>query len=107
MNAYLGKGVVFEGRFEFSGMAQVSGVIKGDIVSDGELLVGVEGEITGELNVGALRTSGKFHGNVNAKRKVTLNKNSYTEGEIKTPSLEIEEGAAFEGMVMMGKKGDK
>ena len=103
LNAFLGKGTTFTGRLEFKGTAQISGTFNGDIVSEGILLIGEQGAITGKITVNDVKSSGAIHGDVQAKHKVTLHKTSRMEGNLQTQFLEIEEGAQFQGDVHMKK----
>jgi cytoskeletal protein CcmA (bactofilin family) len=99
--AYLGKGTVFEGRLEFKGAAHIGGVFKGEIISDGLLIVGAKGEVTGHVVVGALQSSGCVAGEIEAASKVSLLASSKTEAGISTQRMEVDEGAQFDGAVKM------
>ncbi len=101
LNAYLGVGTRFEGRMEFTGTAQISGVFKGEIVSEGILLVGQEGTVEGTVTVANVNCSGKLTGSVKSSRKTSLQRTAECTGSIEAPLLEIDEGARFEGTVSM------
>lgn len=101
ITAYLGRGTVFEGRLEFKGTAHVGGVFKGEIVSEGLLVVGETGEVTGRVTIGALQSAGTVSGEIKATDKVSLLVTSKTEASITTQSMEVDEGAQFDGEVKM------
>lgn len=99
--AYLGRGTVFEGRLEFKGAAHIGGVFNGEIVSNGLLIVGEKGAVTGRVEVGALQSAGSVSGEIEAANKVSLLASSKTEADISTQRMEVDEGAQFDGQVKM------
>ncbi len=106
INVYLGSGTTFEGRLEFTGTAQISGVFKGEIVSQGTLVVGQGGTVEGEFKVGQFMAAGQVNGEIVCSRKAVLQKNAQCSGLIRTPLLEVEDGANFEGHITMSRKPD-
>jgi len=105
INVYLGAGTAFEGRLEYTGAAQISGVFKGEVVSQGSLSVGAGGQVEGDLSVGQLNVSGRLRGSATCTRKAVLLRNADFEGDLHTPKLEMETGAKFEGNISMPQAG--
>ncbi len=101
INAFIGEGTVFEGHFEFAGIAQITGKLIGDITSDGTLVVGEKGDVSGTIKVAELKSAGNISGEVSAKQKITLYKSAVMAGNLYTPALEVEEGASLEGEIRM------
>lgn len=101
INAYIGEGTVFEGHFEFTGIAQITGKLIGDITSNGVLVIGEKGDVSGKISVGELKSAGDINGEVCAKQKITLYKSARMTGNLETPSIEVEEGATLEGEIRM------
>lgn len=101
INVYLGAGTTFEGKLEYTGTAQISGVFKGEIVSQGALSIGRGGSVQGELQVGQLSVTGQFQGAATCSRKAILLRDSQFDGDLNTPKLEVEAGADFEGSISM------
>jgi len=101
ITAYLGRGTVFEGKLEFKGTAQISGVFRGEVSSSGLLVVGEQGEIKGRVAVGNLQTAGTMTGEIEATGKVTLLPTAKVHASITTGRMEVEEGAHFDGSVKM------
>ncbi len=101
LNAYLGVGTHFEGKLEFSGTAQISGDFKGEIVSQGVLLVGQEGTVEGDVAVGNINCAGTVTGNIKSLKKASLQRTAKCRGDIEAPLLEIDEGAYFDGNIKM------
>ncbi len=101
INAFLGAGAVFEGQLEFKGMVRIDCAFTGAIHSDGTLVLGDKARVEGEITVEQLISNGIVIGNVTAKSKVTLQKNSQLQGNLTSPYLDVEEGAVLEGQVIM------
>lgn len=73
----------------------------GEIVSDGTLNVGKDAQVQGTLDVGELLLSGRFNGEVTAKRRVVVYNTGVLEGQVTTPNLLTEEGGIIEGQICM------
>ena len=58
------------------------------------------------FKVGQLILSGRLRGEVNAVSRVVLHKTADLQGNLRTPTLVIEEGAVLEGKVNMGSMSD-
>lgn len=101
INAFIGEGTVFEGHFEFSGVAQITGKLIGDIASSGTLVIGEKGDVSGNISVAELKSAGNISGEVHAKQRITLYKSAVMTGNLATPALEVEEGANLEGEIRM------
>ncbi|MUM77439.1 polymer-forming cytoskeletal protein [Pseudodesulfovibrio sp. F-1] len=102
INAFLGAGTNYQGKLNFQGAVRIDGNFKGEVVSDGTLVVGQEAVVEGQIRVGQLVLSGKLLGEVDAANKVVLHKTANLLGNIRTPVLVVEEGAVLEGQLVMG-----
>lgn len=101
--AYLGSDTVYEGKLHFKGTVRIEGRYTGEIVSEGVLNVGKDAHVEGVLDVGELLLSGRFSGQVTARRRVVVYNSGLLEGEVCTPSMLTEEGGVIEGQVHMKK----
>jgi cytoskeletal protein CcmA (bactofilin family) len=101
INAFLGAGTVYQGRLSFQGAVRIDGSFSGEVLSEGSLIVGKDAEIEGVLNVGDLLLSGRFTGEVQAKRRVTIHKTGVLQGAVYAPALVMEEGGLLDGQVIM------
>jgi cytoskeletal protein CcmA (bactofilin family) len=95
-----------EGELRFDTSFRVDGKFTGSIVSEGDLMVGEGGEIEGELAVGRIFVSGTIRGNVRASRRIQIAPSGKVFADLETPSLEIEDGALFEGRCSMVREGE-
>jgi cytoskeletal protein CcmA (bactofilin family) len=101
ISGLIDKGCTLEGRLAFDGTVQINGDFRGDIVSDGTLIVGPEARVEGRIAVGAIIVEGSVHGEVDAKTKIELRNGSKMIADIKTPSFMVEDGSTFHGMCGM------
>ncbi len=99
--AFLGKGTRFEGKLRFQGTMRIDGHFKGEVSADGNLIVGEEALIEGDLNVSYASVSGEVHGNIVANQRVDLSAPSKVFGNIQSPAVVMEEGVIFEGTTKM------
>lgn len=103
--AYLGSDTVYEGKLSFKGTVRIEGRFTGEIISDGSLNVGKEAKVHGNLAVGELLLSGHFTGDAIVKKRAVIYSTGIFEGNLQTPILLTEEGAALEGQISMASSG--
>lgn len=101
LNGLLDRGCSFEGKLTFDGTVQINGDFKGEIFSDGTLIVGNEAHVNANVQVDTLIVDGSVEGIIEAKQKIELHKGSRILANISTPSLVIEEGSLFHGQCQM------
>lgn len=104
IKAFLGEGTEFKGTLSFEGTVRVDGRLEGEVVTSDTLIVGEKARINAEIHVGTLIALGKITGNISASKKIKIHSSCELNGNIKTPSLFIEEGAIFEGSCEMDKE---
>ena len=98
---FLGKGTRFEGKLRFQGTMRIDGHFKGEVSAQGNLIVGEEALVEGEVNVSYASVSGEVHGNIIAEQRVDLRAPSKVFGNIHSPAVVMEEGVIFEGTTKM------
>jgi len=98
---FLGKGTRFEGKLRFQGTMRIDGHFKGEVFAQGNLIVGEEALVEGDLNVSYASVSGEVHGNIVADQRVDLRAPSKVFGNIQSPAVVMEEGVIFEGTTKM------
>ena len=84
-----------EGNLVSAGEIQVDGNVHGDIRCK-VLIVGIKGQVTGEVNAQTVRMHGAIKGTVRAK-SVFLASTARMNGDVEHESLAIEPGAHMEG----------
>lgn len=91
------QGSRFEGKITSSGSLRVDGQLTGDVALTGDLVIGANGEITGNIDAQTVTVGGKITGNINVKNKLVLEAKAKIKGDIRASKLVIDEGAVFDG----------
>jgi cytoskeletal protein CcmA (bactofilin family) len=104
INTIIGHGTVVEGALTVPHGIRVDGHLKGEVRSEGMLIVGEEGLIEADVKVKDATISGKIIGDVDADGKVHLKTQAVLLGKIKTRLLVVEEGAVFKGSCESGEE---
>ncbi len=97
----LGPGSEFEGKLTFEGAVRIDGDFKGEIRTEGTLIVGETASVQAEIAGAQVVIHGTVRGNVTATVAVELHAPGRVYGNVATPSLEIEKGSLFEGNCTM------
>ena len=97
INTLLGRGSTFEGKLTFEGTVRIDGRFKGEIFTDGILVIGEGAEVQAEIDVATVIIEGSVTGNVRAKQLVEIHAPGRVVGNLVTPSLFIDKGVVFEG----------
>lgn len=98
ITALLGRGTHFEGKLHFEGRVRIDGTFKGEIQSDGVLVVG-EGAVI-EANVFAstvIVNGGSIRGDVVARESIELYVPAEVKGDLTAPEIFIDKGVQFSG----------
>jgi cytoskeletal protein CcmA (bactofilin family) len=96
--ALLGEGAEFEGKLMFEGRVRIDGLFRGEVVSDGTLIVGERALLEATISVGSLIVlGGTVRGEVRAQHMVELHAPAKVFGNITAPQLAVDRGVLFEG----------
>lgn len=101
VTGFLGSQTEFTGKLSFSGVVHLDGSFQGEIISRGTLVVGGESVIQAQIHSNVLKIAGEVHGDLTATERIELYPPAKVYGNIRTPSLVIEEGVIFEGTCCM------
>jgi len=105
LNGLLDKGCSFEGKLTFDGSVQINGDFKGEIFSDGTLVIGNDAHVDAKIIVDTLISHGKVQGEIEAKNRIEMHVPAVVIATVKTKSLSIEDGVIFEGQCHMEQSG--
>ncbi len=107
IKAFLGEGTDFKGILTFEGTVRIDGKLEGEVYTKDTLVIGETAVVNAEINVNTIVVSGEVRGNITATSKVEVHRPGKVLGNIKTPSLFIEEGVIFEGGCSMAQEDSK
>ena len=98
----ISRGVKIDGKITSNGNIRVDGDLEGDIFSKGNVTIGEDAKVNGQINANIITIGGKVSGIVKAKEKMILNSKSQLNGDVFTKNLVIQEGAKFDGNCKTG-----
>jgi cytoskeletal protein CcmA (bactofilin family) len=102
ITALLGRGTRFEGNLHFDGPVRIDGAFRGDIQSDGLLIVGDGADVEGSIEVGSLIVKGgSLNARVRARESIELYVPAQVSGHLHSPEIFIEKGVQFTGQMDM------
>jgi cytoskeletal protein CcmA (bactofilin family) len=101
VSGFLGSQTEFTGKLAFSGVVHLDGSFNGEIISRGTLVVGSDSVVHAEIHSSVLKIAGEVRGDLTATERIELYPPAKVYGNIRTPSLVVEDGVIFEGTCSM------
>jgi cytoskeletal protein CcmA (bactofilin family) len=102
MVGLLEPGVEVEGKMKIAcGMIRLNSHFRGEIVSEGTVVVAEQGEIEADLRAKHISISGKVKGAVHAAERLEIKEHGIVLGDIYTPCLVVDPGGYLEGQCHM------
>jgi cytoskeletal protein CcmA (bactofilin family) len=101
MHNVLSSGTVLTGNLVTQEDIRIDGVIEGNIISQGKIIIGNNGHVSGDVECQNLDLLGKVTGNVLCQDTIILRSTANLIGDITTQIIEIEPGARFTGSCKM------
>lgn len=99
----IGTNSKFEGNLHAEGTVRIDGEFTGNIKVTGDVIIGEEGHMFGDITASNVTVSGAVEGNITATNQLKINNTGKVLGDIHIISLIIEEKAIFEGQCIMQK----
>lgn len=100
----LSSGTLVQGKLTFDGPVRIDGQLSGEISSSSLLIVGPNGKIDASVQAAQLVIFGHVKGEVIVKKKVRIHSSGILEGEIRCPSLTVEEGGVLNAECIVAKE---
>lgn len=97
LNSLIGEGSEFRGEFKVKDLIRIDGYFKGNIITEGKVLVGKTGIVDTDIRAGIVVVGGEVRGSIHATERVTLLSTSKVYGDVVTDSFVVEDGVIFEG----------
>lgn len=97
----IGPGAVFKGDITAPEAIRIDGTLTGNCNCKGNLILGTEGQIKGNIKAQNVILSGKVIGDVDSSGKLELLSTGKLSGNITARSLVIDEDAFFDGRCAM------
>lgn len=103
-NNLLGRATTITGDIKCDGDIRIDGVLLGNLIVSGKLIVGEYAEITGDIKANHSEVFGKIKGKIVVDELLSIRSNGYVEGDIFAGNLQIEASAKFNGVCHMSQK---
>lgn len=100
----IAKGSLIEGKFNSSEDVQVNGTIKGEVHCKQQLLMGPTGWIEGTIHTHSAIIKGHIKGNIIVQGVLHLHSTAKVDGTILAGTLQVEEGAQYNGDCKIGER---
>jgi cytoskeletal protein CcmA (bactofilin family) len=97
----IGNNTVITGNIRTEGSIRVDGKIVGNVVTQADAAVGMNGVIEGSVDARNITVAGKVMGTLTAAQKLVLEGKSVMKGDVRTARLVVDEGAVFDGRSSM------
>ena len=104
IDTIIGTGVEIKGSFVSKTTIRVEGRVEGNVQSDGDVIIGKEGRVKGDLHARAVLIGGRVNGNVFGDSRVEIQAGGQLFGDVKSPVVVMMEGGIFEGHCEMSSK---
>jgi cytoskeletal protein CcmA (bactofilin family) len=107
LTALLGRGTRFEGKLHFEGRVRIDGTFRGEIRSEGTLIVGEGARVHADVYVGTLIVKGgMLAGLVQAVESIELHVPAQVTGHLTAPEIFMDKGVQFSGECTIVSKRD-
>ena len=101
-------GAAIEGLFELGSVnLRIEGRVKGDIYTEGRVVVAEGAEVEGTINAVSVLLGGYTEGDVHAEEEIVLSPSAEVHALLEAEVLEIQAGADFRGSVAGEKSGSE
>ncbi len=97
----IGKNSVITGKIESSGLTRIEGKVVGDIILEGNLIVGQDSHVQGNIKAVNVEIYGNVTGNVEAEDALTLHETAVLQGDVNIKTFIVKGNANFDGNCKM------
>ena len=97
INTVIGKGSEIKGNIKVNGVVRIDGDIDGNLETDGNVIIGENARIRGNINAKSIIVGGIILGNIFANESVRVLANSIVIGDILSHKVQIEDDALVNG----------
>jgi cytoskeletal protein CcmA (bactofilin family) len=100
ISTLISEGCIFDGNLKAPDFARIDGQITGDVMVDEGLILGEKGSIQGNVVTKELVVYGTITGNLQVT-SLEIRATGKVTGEIRTQTLQVENGAVYNGSLSM------
>lgn len=93
-----------KGSIISEGNIRIDGSVEGEIKAEGNVIIGEQGSVFGDITGDNIMISGCVRGNVTANKKLEILSSGSLYGDVSVAILSVGEGAVFKGNSNMAKE---
>lgn len=97
----IGTGVVVHGNLESQSDITIDGTLDGIVKAEGNVMIGINALIKGDITATNVTVAGNLHGDVYATGEASILESGQVKGNIKSAGLSISPGGVFIGRSIM------
>ena len=97
----IAKNTKFIGEIHSDGDFRIDGILEGTLTTKGRVIIGSEGFIKGNVTVSFADIEGKFSGQLNVSKTLTIKATANISGDIIVNKFSVEPGATFNATCSM------
>ena len=94
---------LFEGQVVVVGETVIAGTVHGSLRGPGQLKLVQGAQVTGEIECEVVECHGTITGPVTAHQRAYLGAGTHLEGDLATPTIQIEDEAIWNGSAQVGR----
>lgn len=107
IDTVIGPGTKLEGKIEATGIVRVDGSFEGDIITQGDIIIGEKGSVQGQIKAKNMIVAGTSLAKIKCQGKLEIRSTGKVVGDVIINDIIIEEKAIFEGQCLMRSKEEK
>ena len=97
INTIIGKGSEIKGNVKVNGFVRIDGDIDGNLETDGNVIIGENARLRGNLTAKSVIIGGIIKGNIHAAESVKVLSDAAVIGDILSKKVQVEASAIFHG----------
>lgn len=101
VDTLIGSNAVFEGSLSTAGLLRIDGKYTGNIEVKGDVMIGIEGSVNGNITSNNVEVAGTVCGNIVTSEQLKICSTGNVKGDINVKSFIVEDKAVFEGQCTM------
>jgi len=100
--ATMGQSIIFRGELSGDEDLEIEGQVEGTVkLPNHQLTIGANGRVTAEVVAKSIVVVGRVVGNLTASERIEVQATGHVDGDLRTPRLNVQEGAVLNGSVDM------
>lgn len=101
ISSIIGADMIVEGNIKGTDAIRIEGTLKGDVSSEGTVIISATGKIVGNVTGSNIMVAGTIEGDLFSGGRTEVAATGRIIGNISTKSLIVDENAVFQGKCMM------